>query len=329
MTGTAVVFAPAPVLTVTVEERAGDPDVHLHAGGQGVWQARMLTGLGGRAVLCGGFGGESGQVVRALLEQEGIEVAAVGGEIRNGVVVQDRREGGRRMVAEATATGPSRHDLDELHNLVLARGMEAGIAVLSGPAPPDRHLVPPDLYRRLAADLTAGGCRVIADLADEWLSAVVEGGAYLLKVSHEELRAGHLAPAGTVPELVAVMHTLHAGGTEAVLVTRAEQPALALVDGCLHEIVTPRMAPADPRGAGDSMTAGIIAGLLRGDHLPDALRLGAGAGALNATRHGLGTGSRQAVERLAAATELRLLDDQGSHHLRMNRRELAAWMTRM
>ncbi|MFJ9448523.1 PfkB family carbohydrate kinase [Kitasatospora sp. NPDC101235] len=128
----------------------------------------------------------------------------------------------------------------------------------------------------MAADLTSGGCRVIADLADEWLAAVVEGGAYLLKVSQEELRADHLAPTGTIAELVGVMRTLHADGIEAVLVTRAEQPALALIDGCLHEIVTPRMTPADPLGSGDSMTAGIIAGLLRGDDLPDALRLGAG-----------------------------------------------------
>ena len=34
-----VIFAPLPVLTVTVEDRSGEADIHVHAGGQGVWQS--------------------------------------------------------------------------------------------------------------------------------------------------------------------------------------------------------------------------------------------------------------------------------------------------
>jgi hypothetical protein len=37
-----LVFAPAPLLTITIERRGEDPDVHLHAGGQGFWLARMI-----------------------------------------------------------------------------------------------------------------------------------------------------------------------------------------------------------------------------------------------------------------------------------------------
>ncbi|WP_346269669.1 hypothetical protein [Pseudonocardia sp.] len=36
-----LVFAPFPLLTVTVENRAGSPELHVHAGGRGVRQARM------------------------------------------------------------------------------------------------------------------------------------------------------------------------------------------------------------------------------------------------------------------------------------------------
>ncbi|MFE5410358.1 hypothetical protein [Microbacterium sp. NPDC056569] len=40
------IFAPSPTLTVTVEEHDDEPDIHLHSGCQGVWQARMLRRLG-------------------------------------------------------------------------------------------------------------------------------------------------------------------------------------------------------------------------------------------------------------------------------------------
>jgi 1-phosphofructokinase len=38
----AMVFAPAPQLTVTIERAGDDDELHVHPGGQGIWQARML-----------------------------------------------------------------------------------------------------------------------------------------------------------------------------------------------------------------------------------------------------------------------------------------------
>ena len=42
----AFVFAPDPLLTVTVEAGADGDEIHLHAGGLGFWMAQMIANLG-------------------------------------------------------------------------------------------------------------------------------------------------------------------------------------------------------------------------------------------------------------------------------------------
>ena len=65
----------------------------------------------------------------------------------------------------------------------------------------------------------------------------------------------------------------------------------------------------DLRGAGDSMTAGIAVALARGEDMRAALCLGAAAGALNVTRHGLGAGPGPEIERLTADVTLLELNE--------------------
>ena len=55
-----------------------------------------------------------------------------------------------------------------------------------------KSVAPASIYRRLASDLGASGCAVIADLAGEFLAAVAAGGVTVLKVSDEELASVRL-----------------------------------------------------------------------------------------------------------------------------------------
>lgn len=302
---TAVVFAPLPLLTVTVEERGEQSDIHIHAGGQGVWQARMINALGMPVTLCGLFGGETGRVLQQLIADEGIAVRAVEGVSRNGAYIHDRRAGARVVWAEMQGDALSRHELDELHNLVLVEGLDAKACLLSGPAEPST--VPSQVYRRLARDLSGDGRHIVADLSGEDLSAVLDGGADVIKVSHEELLADGRVDSESVDDLVAAMRQLRSSGAELVVVSRAAEPALAMIYDDIYVVAMPQFEPADPRGAGDSMTAGITAALARGEEFDFAVRLGAAAGALNVTRFGLGTGDGGAVVRLMAHIRL--------HHL--------------
>src|ERR687891_401632 len=197
------VFAPSPLLTVTVEALRGDrPDVHIHAGGQGPWIANMLTVLHTRAILCGPFGGETGQVLRAVLDGDGMDVRAVATLGPSGCYVEDRRSGELTCVAEMAPVELNRHEIDDLCNEVLAAGLEAGVCVLTGPWA--GMTLAPDVYRRTTADLTALGVQVVADLSGEPLAAALEGGLSVLKVSDEDLVQDGRAGSGDLADLTAV-----------------------------------------------------------------------------------------------------------------------------
>lgn len=290
------IFAPAPILTVTVEEHGGGQEIHVHAGGQGVWQARMLLRLGSTVTMCCALTGEAGAVLRHLLENEGIVVDAVERSGRGSAYVHDRRGGEREVVAEEPGDPLGRHELDELYGRTLAAGLDSRVTILSGPA--DESALPPDTYRRLAADLRRGGAAVAVDLAGERLVAAVEGGARYVKVSHEELIVDGLAESESVGSLVAGMRTLRERGAEVVVVTRASEPFLLLDESGVLEVTPPPLEVAEHRGAGDSLFAGFVDGIARGEDPREAVCVGAAAGALNVTRHGLGSGDAEVVARL-------------------------------
>ncbi|WP_416904945.1 1-phosphofructokinase family hexose kinase [Micromonospora echinospora] len=304
-----MVFAPAPLLTVTIEQQADAVELHLHPGGQGVWQARMIASLGVPVTLCVALGGEVGDALHKLLTEEDVTVRSVFRQSGSGWYVHDRRDGSRAEIAEFAGAPMVRHDIDELYTVALTEGLRAPVSVLSGPADPS--VVDPDIYRRLAADLSANDAVVVADLSGAYLKAVVEGGVALLKVSHEELLDDGLAEDDSVESLLAAGRRLQEQGATSVLISRAGEPGLGLLDG--HgavEVHVPRLELADHRGAGDSMTAGVAAVLARGGELDEAVRTGAAAGALNVTRHGLGTGRAEAVRELVGRVRLVPLDDR-------------------
>jgi 1-phosphofructokinase len=304
-----VVFAPSPLLTVTIEDRAGQPDIHVHAGGQAVWQARMISTLGVTVVMCTTLGGETGELLGHLIPGEGVELLTVPVSARNGGYVHDRRDDDRDPIAEAPGAPLDRHEQDALYEAMLREGITHGTALLAGPNAD--QVIPASLYGRLATDLTANGCRVAADLAGDRLDAVLEGRPFVLKVSHEELLADGRADSEEPAALVKAMRELRDQGAGTVIVSRAADPALVLLDEGddadgdeVLEIHVPPLQPAETRGAGDSMTAGVIASLVRGDPLREALRTGAACGALNVVRRGLGTGGEPAIRTLAERVEL-------------------------
>jgi 1-phosphofructokinase len=315
-----LIFAPAPLLTVTLEGDHPDGDLHVHSGGQGVWQARMLRTLGRSVSIVGTFTGESGRVVRHLLADEGIEVHALHREGRGPAYVHDRRTGRRTAIAELAGDPLSRHDLDELYAAVLREAMACRLVILSGPSD---DILSDDVYRRLAADLAAERVPVVVDLAGPRLRAALAGTVRLAMVSDSELRESGELRGDTLEEVIAAGRRLRDAGARSVVVTRADEPLVLINGEHAHLVRVPRMQEVDATGAGDSLLAAIVSALVEDEPLLEAVALGAAAGALNVTRHGLGTGDPEAIHRLRKRVTVEAFDgDDGAEQFTLD--QLAA-----
>jgi 1-phosphofructokinase len=297
------VFAPNPILTVTLELEGGEQRIHFHAGGQGVWVSEMAQSMGCEPILCGLLGGEPGELLRPLLQR----VAGPGSRLlasasASGCYVTDRRSGEREVLAARLSDPPSRHEFDELLSVTCAEGIAAGWLVVTNPLPADA--LPLEAYGDLVADARAGGCRTLVDLSTPRLDSALEGEPDLVKINDWELAEFVVGPVSTPGLMLDAAKRVQAAGARNVVITRGEQSALLLDGSAAWQLSGPRFTRGFREGCGDAMMGALAAVWAGGESLERAVVLGAAAGAANFLRRGIGHSSREVVERLAETIRL-------------------------
>jgi 1-phosphofructokinase len=300
------VFAPSVWVTVTLEQDASEQDdVHLHAGGQGIWIARMLRQLGEEPIVCAPVGGESGRAFRGLTADWGIELRAVDTSAASPVEVTDHRDDDRVELARTRPPVLTRHEVDELYNVTLETALAAGSCVVTGQFP--EACLPTDFYARLAADLARYEVRVIGDFHDAELAAFLEHGPIdVLKVSDGDLVEDGLIERGDRSEETAIeaARELQARGARAVVLSRSDQPVIACFEDTVYRVTGPELEKVDSQGSGDSMTAVFAAGTAAGLDAEVLLARAWAAGAANITRRGSGGASPGLIDELRDRVEV-------------------------
>ena len=297
-----------PALDVTVSLdvlRAGHVNrsqaQHSHAAGKGLNVAQVLADLGHSVTVSGFLGRDNLQPFEALIEARGFAdcFVRVAGETRSNIKLVER-DG---QVTDINGQGPvidetAQNDL--LHLLAqVASGHDA--VVVAGSLP---RGITPQWLRQLLLQLKAQGLKVALDSSGEALRAGLEAAPWLVKPNTEELADVLGQPVEGRAEQRAAAERLLGTGIEHVVVSQGEQGVSWFAAGRMLHAQPPQVRVASTVGAGDSLVAGMVHGLLQAEPPAQTLRRATAIAAQAVTQIGFGIRDVAHLAQLEAAVQL-------------------------
>ncbi len=282
-----VTFNPAIDYMVHVEDmRIGDinrlTSEEIYCGGKGINVSLVLRELGIPSRAMGFVAGFTGKALEEGISQSGIETDFVHlekGCTRINVKIRSRQE------TDLNGQGP---EIDEKALALLYEKLDkiqdGDVLVLAGSIPGS---LPPNIYENILAHLSRKEIKTVVDAAGDLLVNVLKYKPFLVKPNHHELGEIFGKELSSMDEIVNYAKKIRDMGAVNVLISMAQDGAV-LVDefGEVRRCGVCRGTLVNSVGAGDSMVAGFIAGLTKGDY-GYALKLGTAAGGATAFSKGL------------------------------------------
>ena len=254
----------------------------IEFGGKGINVSRVLHSLGIETTALGFIAGFTGQALEQGLQAMGIStrfIPVTEGMTRINVKIHAGQE------TEINGIGPqiTAEDLNRLKAQLSAIGA-GDTVVFSGSIP---KCLGSDTYARLMECLRSD-VRTVVDTTGEAMRQALCCKPFLVKPNLLELeeffgitmdsKENILSAAGKIQEL----------GAKNVLVSMAAEGAMLLDEhGQTHWEKAPQGEVVNSVGAGDSMVAGFLASISKGESYPVALRMGIAAGSATAFQTGL------------------------------------------
>lgn len=276
--------------------------VAVSSGGKSVNVARTLKALRELPLVTGFAGGDTGKVMNSFLANIGIESDFIWTSQATRVcttLIDETTGSVTELVEEAPLpTGDEWSSLDRKLRSLLAK---SDMMIVAGAPPPGS---PEDIYARYAKTARELGSAVLLDARGAPLTEALPHSPCLAKLNAEELAATCRRPITTEQELYTSAQMLLEGGAQWVLVTRGKQDAWLLNEAAVWRFAPPEVAVLNAIGGGDATTAGIAAGLQRGQSMPDAVRLGIACGSASATTLTPGDVDARLVKQLVPAVQV-------------------------
>ncbi|WP_053131677.1 1-phosphofructokinase [Pseudomonas sp. MIACH] len=271
-----------------------------HAAGKGVNVAQVLADLG-HDVSVGGFLGEANpEAFDALIASRGFGDAfiRVPGETRSNIKIAE--QDGR--VTDINAPGPlvSEQAQAALRDRLEMIAPTFDAVVVAGSLP---RGVSPEWFQGLLEQLKDLGVRVALDTSGEALRAGLKASPWLIKPNTEEL-------AEALGHSTDVISQLHQQGVEHVVVSDGAAGVTWYSPDAVLHATPPKVTVASTVGAGDSLLAGMLHGLLSGDTPEHTLRRATAIAAMAVTQIGFGISDAAQLARLESGVAVRPLTEQ-------------------
>lgn len=245
---------------------------HCVAAGKGVNVALAAAALGVDAECIGFMYREGSKLFekRLMMNSAAYNFVWCEGAVRTNVKVFDQST---QTITEINEPGEpvTESDLKRMIDLVALHAENSDYLVLAGSLPPG---CPADYYRTLIQNVEGLGCRCVLDADGEALRCGLQAKPFMIKPNRNELEtiSGHrLMTLGEIRD--AAMKYIDMGvsvvavslGNEGALITNGDETLYAPVLNIdVHSTV----------GAGDSMVAGMVCGLIGDNELEDIFRMG-------------------------------------------------------
>jgi tagatose 6-phosphate kinase len=273
---------------------------HAGASGKAVNVARAAQRLGHAARILQVAGGETGRRLCRELDREGIGHVSVKVRAPTRVCTTclDAAKGTMTELIGPAAGIPD-NAVRRLREHVAREVPASGGVALCGTLPPG---VPPEIYAQITVAAHRQGIPVVLDA---WRDAApaLAAGPDILKVNRDELL--HLMAASAIAEAATGCLSRHRVGAVAV----TDGPANAWLftrKGAWQYILPPLPGVVSPLGAGDTVTAVLLARLLGGLDLPEAFAEGLAAGSASCLTDRPAQFDPAAMTRLRRGIEMRL-----------------------
>jgi 6-phosphofructokinase 2 len=270
---------------------------HYEPGGGGINVARAVRRLGGEALAIYTAGGSAGDLLRLLLEREGLpqRSVAIPTWTRENINVLEEATGRQfRLVFPGPTLEP--RDWEACLAEIDALRPRPAWVVASGSLPPG---VPADFYARLARWATLRDARLVLDASGPPLEAALRQGVFLAKPSLREFQdLVGLADADEGSLQREARRRIEAGACEVLVLSLGAAGVLWVTRERAERVIPPTVTVRSTVGAGDTLLAGIVLALQRGSALPDAVRFGVAAAAATVMRPGTELCGREDAERL-------------------------------
>jgi 6-phosphofructokinase 2 len=263
-------------LVVPLKKTRCKTPVH-EPGGGGLNVSRALNKLGCDSLAIIMAGGENGNKLQELLNDEGINIELVTTQenTRENIMVYEEKTGEHyRFVMP----GPEiqKKDWQNLLETIKKLNPKPEYLVASGSLPPG---VPDDFYARMAAYAKKNDIKMVIDTSGPPLKLALQEGVYLAKPNLREMKELLDKPKLTGMELdMAAKNILNKGYCTLLVVSLGERGALLARKDIIEYVVPPVMPVKSAVGAGDSMVAGMVLGCVRGFWPEKAIRYGVAAG---------------------------------------------------